>query len=98
MKELGPTNVGMRIILRYVIKSTSTRITIRKTAKTLVIVNTTTLLGQTKTKITGIVVPLLEGSVILKGIIEVLVAAAVMKTIVMVSMVDIVMILNIKKK
>ena len=70
--------MGMRIILRYVIKSTSTRITIRKTAKTLVIVNTTTLLGQTKTKITGIVVPLLEGSVILKGIIEVLVAAAVM--------------------
>lgn len=90
--------MDMRIILRYVIKSISTRITIRKTAKTLVIANTTTLLGQTKTKITGLVVPLLEGSVILKGIMEVLVAAAVMKTIVMVSMVDIVMILNIKKK
>ena len=78
MKELGPTNVGMRIILRYVIKSISARITIRKTAKTLVIANTTTLLGQTKTKITGLVVPLWEGSVILKGIMEVLVVAAVM--------------------
>ena len=88
----------MRIIIRYVIKSISTRITIRKTAKTLVIANTTTLLGQTKTKITGLVVPLWEGSVILKGIMEALVAAVVMKIIVMVSMVDIVMILNIKKK
>jgi hypothetical protein len=98
VKELSPTNVGMRIIIRYVKKSISTLITIRKTVKTLVIANFTTLLGQTKTKIIGLVVPLWEGSVILKGIMEVLVAAAVMKTIVMVSKVDIVMILNIKKK